>query len=604
VGQPDVLGGTRYQGGGLKDLLPRLDWPRHKLALAAGFALLVLVQGFLQIKATDAGRPYEGWDEIATYNSAHVVSGPVAERTYRYGTLDTFMQWTAIVGYQYFDPIGRSHPHIRYGNQAPPSWNDPHAIFGGKTWDGADYNYFRGSDDRQPIFISRQIHFIFVYAVLMVLGLSVVAALERGAAFVLAPLLLLIAAPEMQYQATQSLPNATNALLVFGTVFFAMLYAHRQRRWDLTLSLALLALGMNFKPDIVVAAGAPGLALVLVWLRCGWRVVFRDAIPGILSGLAIILATDPNMLTDPVMNVRIKYHIFVNATGGGNDYSYIHVNWQNFCNFLDSVFLWRGLGGVAGPVLAALGISAAFLVAAWQRTGAALIAPIGAAVAGIAWAAIILKAPGASDRYFLNGLAAFLATMSMALFLLAAAPGWRRIAQGGAILVAVICFGHLIAQDRNSLAIASASVATSGFDPAHHRTLASLDAVKLAQAPGFRGKVLVDQHSYIDLRPFRLHGIDAQYVNMDTLSGVIASLDRAQENLVVFARGTVATHGNSWRPWMGDWSPEMRSRYQSYQAQLLALPVVKHYGGQPHEVLSTAPIEPNTETFVSAMSRR
>jgi hypothetical protein len=581
-------------------LLPR--WPRHKLLLAAGFILLVLAQGLLQFGATNAGRPYEGWDEIATYNAAYVNSGPVAERVYRYGSLDTFMQWAAIAGYEKRDAIGRAYPHIRYANHVPASWNDPGAALGDKTWDGADYNYFRGSDDRQPIFVSRQIHFTFAYVVLAALGLALIAALDSGAIPVLAPLLLLIAAPEMQFQVSQSLPNAINTLLVFGVVFFAMLYAQRQRRSDLTVSLALLALGMNFKSDIIIAAGAPGMAFILVCLRRGLGAAWRDLVPGVLAGAAIILATDPDMLRHPVMTLRVKYHILMGAAGGGADRSYIAVNWHNFRDFLDSVFLWRGLGGVIAPLFAACVLVSVFVAAAWKRTGTGLIAPIGAAVTCVAWGVIILKAPGASDRYFLNGLAAFLATGAMSLFLLSKA-GWRRTVQGAAVLVALVYAGHLVLQDRDSLALARANAATSGFDPAHQRTLASLDAVKLAQASGFHGKVLVDQHSYIDLRPFRLHGIDARYVNMDTWAAVKASLDPAQDHLVVFARGTDATQGNSWRPWMGDWPAETRSKYRAYQAQLVALSVRKHYRGTPHEVLSTAPIEPNTEMFVSVIAR-
>ncbi len=582
-------------------LSPR--WPRQKLALAAGFLLLVLAQGLLQFGSTSAGRPYEGWDEIATYNAAYINSGPVADRVYRYGTLDTFMQWVAIVAYEKRDPIGRAYPHIRYANHVPASWSDPAVVLGEKNWAGADYNYFRGSDDRQPIFISRQIHFLFTYLVLAALGLTVILLLDGGAVLALAPLLLLIAAPEMQYQASQSLPNAINTLLVFGIVFFAMLYAHRRRRCDLTISLGMLALGMNFKPDIIIAAAAPGLALVLVCLRQGLRATLRDMMPGVLAGAAIVLGTDPGLWRDPLMTMRVKYHILLGAAGGGGNTGYIIENWRNFRAFLDSILLLRGWGGFIGPVLVALGLLAAFAVVVWKRSGAALVVGIGALVACVTWGVIVLKAPGASDRYFLNGLAAFLAMAAMALFLLAA-TGWRRAARCAMIFVALLCAGHFILQGKNSLAIARANAASSGFDPAHNRNLASLEVVRLARAPGFRGKVLVDQHSYIDLRPFRQNGIDARYVNMNTLAGAMTALDRSQDHLMVFAKGTDATKGNSWRPWMGDWTAEIRARYRTYQAQLVALPVLKHYGGTPHEVLSTAPVEPNTETFISAIGRR
>jgi len=587
----------------LTNPLSRLFMTGQQRLLAGGFLLLVLLLGALQFSSTQAGRPYEGWDEIATYNGAFVTSGPVGDRIYRYGPLDTFMQWIALDRYQKYDAIGSRYPHIRYGNHAPSSWNDPAAAVGEKTWDGADYNYFRGTDDREPMFGSRRIHFLFAYALLAGLGLAVVASVGTGAAvLVLTPLLLLVAAPEMYFQASQSLPNAINTLLFFGIVYFAMAYALRQRRCDLTLSLALLALGVNFKPDIIIAIGSPGLALILVTLRQGLRAALRDVMPGVILGAAIFLATDPGLWRDPLMNLRVRYHALMGAAGGGSgDTGYIAENWINFRNFLDSVFLRRGLGGIVAPSLVALGLAGALGAAIWKRTDAAIALAIGAVTACVAWGVIVLKAPGASDRYFLNGLAAFLAATSVGLLVLSQTRA--RLAQMLAALLALVWLSQIVPQISGNFALARDAAGADGFAPAHHRTLASLEAVRLATASGFRGKVLVDQHSYIDLRPFRLRGVDAQYVNMDSLPSVMAAIDRSQDHLVVFVKGTDSITANSWRPWMGDWPAKIRERYRAYQAQFAALPVVKHYPGLPHEVLSTAPIEPRADTFVSILRR-
>ena len=107
--------------------------------------------GRASLLSTDQGRPYEYWDEIATYNNAHVLVRPASDRTFRYGSIDTFLQWIGIVGYDYLSYIGATHGHLRYSNHVPASWSDPYISFGEQTWGQPDYNYFRGTDDRNPI---------------------------------------------------------------------------------------------------------------------------------------------------------------------------------------------------------------------------------------------------------------------------------------------------------------------------------------------------------------------------------------------------------------------------------------------------------------------
>ena len=47
-----------------------------RLWMSLGFVLVVLIQGWVHLSATNAGRPYEAWDEITLNNSAAVMSGP------------------------------------------------------------------------------------------------------------------------------------------------------------------------------------------------------------------------------------------------------------------------------------------------------------------------------------------------------------------------------------------------------------------------------------------------------------------------------------------------------------------------------------------------
>jgi hypothetical protein len=90
--------------------------PWQRLVLAGAFLLLLLWQMLSHLPLTTQGMPYEGWDEVATYNTARVLSGPSAASVYRYGTLDTAIQVVANQYYLLFDPTGPQYRHYSYAN--------------------------------------------------------------------------------------------------------------------------------------------------------------------------------------------------------------------------------------------------------------------------------------------------------------------------------------------------------------------------------------------------------------------------------------------------------------------------------------------------------
>src|SRR5882672_6725071 len=82
--------------------------------LFLSFALVIFWQASMTLRRAAGDRPYGagiGWDEIATYNSARVVSGPFMAWTFRYGTLDTFLQILATQYFLLFDPDGPGEDH-------------------------------------------------------------------------------------------------------------------------------------------------------------------------------------------------------------------------------------------------------------------------------------------------------------------------------------------------------------------------------------------------------------------------------------------------------------------------------------------------------------
>jgi hypothetical protein len=92
---------------------------RARIGIATALFLIIVAQAIAQWWTVAENRPYEGWDEIATFNNASVVTGPTVGRTYRYGSMDTFLQILGITLYGAFDPEGPSYQHIRYSNNVP-----------------------------------------------------------------------------------------------------------------------------------------------------------------------------------------------------------------------------------------------------------------------------------------------------------------------------------------------------------------------------------------------------------------------------------------------------------------------------------------------------
>ncbi len=576
----------------------------RKLGLGLFFLLVLTIQVCVHLKATDVGRPYESWDEITLNNSAHVMSGPTFDRGFRYGSMDNFVQWTAIVIYEYFDPVGRAYPHYRYANNVPESWNNSLVAFGPKTWlPPMEYSVFRGQDDHESIFISRKIHLVIVYALVLAFGLSAIIQFGTASLYVLAPLLAFTAAPTMFFQSTQSLPNAINAILSFGTVLFALLYCDSWRRGFLLASATLFALAVNFKLDAVILAAAPGMALCYVLLRRGPAVALKDAVFAGLVGFAVLVVGKPLMLLNPIMDIRERYHMLFGIAGGAAHSSFnLNANWDTLLAFLNLNMLWSGAGRYSGLIVATFLLLVAFGAAVRYWRGKALMLVIGAALVVVAWPAVVLRSALPEEHLLLNGLGILMATTAIALLLCYRNGGRPRIAaHAAAALLCIAWILHIAGLGGAALAAKRSYAATGGLDPAHNRTLASLYSIKLIPA-GFANTVLVDQHSYIDLRALRQGGVDARYVNMNDFEAVTGSLDPAKSYLMIFARGGFDRGDGHLRGWEGEATPQYQAAFQRYQTRLLGLPVKQHYPGRPQGTLSVAPVSASDEVFVSVLN--
>jgi hypothetical protein len=532
------------------------------------------------------------------FNCAHVVNGQRSCSSY--GSLDTFIQWLGLVEYDYLDPVGPTTAHIRYSNIVPLSWDDPYIAF---KPEGVGYPGFRGSDDRHPIFVSRQIHLVLTYVLLLAIAYLTIWVYGSQALLVLAPLILLSVAPEQYSQTALSLPNALNAMLTFGAVTFAMVFCDRwERRW-LLASAVCLALGFNFKIDIVLMLLAPALALAVAWFRRGFRFAFVSAAEAAVLFVAVFIATNPGSLIAPIQEVRGSYHFLWEYDSPGASTVNVLPNLLRLSQFITSSLFWAGAPPLAGPATLGVGAAAVLCLTRVPKKRAWPIVAIGVCVALVAWAAVVVKGP-APDRYFLNGYAACMAAIGMGLVLHWRTEG-RRPRQVAYVIVALIgvsYLSHAALQSWSSSAVYASTKAFGGFDPAHHRNQAENEAVKLIRQGNYMPLVLVDQHSYTDLRPLRVRGVDARYINMVNSDKVIDELRASGRYLIIFSRGTYDKRFGIYQEWMGDWSSELRSQYDAYKTKLTTLPVIHHFRGKPQLVISSAPIDPDDDMYLSVLT--
>lgn len=574
----------------------------QKSILCVLFAIILLIQGSAHSWEVWRGRPSESWDEVTTYNVVRVLRGDDLG-VFSYGSLSRLLEWSALEYYRYFDPDGRTHFSDSWSNQVRETFADPMLVFHAKG-DLANkvYGYHRGIDDRQPIFLARQVYLAVTYLFALALGWAAIVAVGWRSVFPLMALLLLTVSPVMYAETALALPNAINTVLTFGIAFFAMLFGIRRERHWLWVSIACLALGSNFKPDILFYGAVPAIVLLLTIARDGIGAVFRTGLRAAALYIAIFVVTCPRLWIAPVTDLRVRYHQILDKISGGNGQDMRH-NFAALLRFLGNTILWPAGGWVALILLG--GVFLGLVVLGWrERRLSYVIATAGFAAGALGWSIIVLRNSFFWDRYLLNGWAAVLASSAIALLLASYSDRqfWRRAAFVALFAASASYTVHAVAETRTSLAMRDAYRPYENFDPAQNRNLASLAAIKTAISPEYRKTVLVDQHAYIDLRLFRLHGLEVQTINMYDLNAVIAQLPPGRY-VVVFGPGTYVYKPAYYQGSEHEFSPAEERLYDAYLARLRALRVLSHFPGHLKKLLSDEPPDPADEMYVSEIGR-
>ena len=168
-----------------------------------------------------------------------------------------------------------------------------------------DYNYFRGVDDHQPIFLSRYLHLLFLWLVALTICWTLFRTYGSSSVPLLAMFFFMWCTPDIWSDGSKSLPNGINAALAFGVVAFALGYCDRGHRALLLGSVACLALGINFKIDMALLAPGPVIAIQFSTGRHGAGKILRDSAAALAIFIAILVATSPGFLVAPLQTLLV-----------------------------------------------------------------------------------------------------------------------------------------------------------------------------------------------------------------------------------------------------------------------------------------------------------
>lgn len=586
----------------------RAKSPKVRCALIA-LLLLAICYGYNRFSLL-TGSPYEGWDEIGTYNNAAVITDQVKWRTYAYGTLDTAKMVLARWYYNTYDPLGKAYHFKTYSNNVPTSWMRPEFDFRRLTWDdlsSIDFNYFRGVADRRPIYIAREINLAFAYLLAAIALLSAVMFYGLRGIPLFAALAFLLTSFEMYFNLSYALPNAANALLSFLIVIFCQAAMFGERPRLLYSAAILVACNINHKVDSVMLVVPIAIAAIQVGFWPGRSLRRVCALAGRLTlcFVAALLCTNPYLVFAPLLELQAQASAITVHQGGVNISANVAILWH----FLgQSLSLNPGAEVIAShlviAVLVVVLIALSLLPFAFgrhlswpQRLGCMALTIV---TVGVLFAAPTATSSKLQPRYFLNGWAALLATGGGGLAVVLPRFSRRKLLIPVCIasMLSLGVLGLRFAQIRKSeVAVLSKVDSKTGLDTTVTRNLLALEALRAAKSGEFSRTVLIDQHAYLDLRAFILSGLNPVYINANNYEEVIRGLP-AGKYLTLFTKGDYEIQPR----WAGLWPDDIRIKYSAYLKYLTSSPSIWEKSGPPAKLLDWAPPHVGDNMFLGSIS--
>lgn len=574
---------------------PESRLPQAIPVTCALVALAFVVHAYLLLALR--GYPYEAWDEIPASNAAAVLDFQQRNRVYTYGSLDTALHSLAQFATSHFTAVGRTSVRHSFSNAVLPSLDNPDLAQGEKTWAGPDYAWFRGFNDRDSIFVARDLYVIVIFALCCLVGGLAIRCLGAQAPPLLVSTLFLLTTPLFAGQACQAVPNANNCLLVTAMFLVAIMAVLQARPRMFAIAAILFPLALNMKVDVapfgLFLAAAYAATLFLAQTSPRAAAVLSAKLFAI-SALAFV-ASRPGILVDPAGEWSAQLRIFsILAPDAGT----VELRFAVFRKTLDEgVFSVMGFGLPSpwGLAIANTAVTLFLWLLALQndlpparRRLAGLLVLIALA---ILWATPILTAVKPYPRYFLNGagVASVLLGLSITFALRQRSLALRRAGLALFAVLGGVALANLLDTHGKGRDLADALSHNEGLDPAYSRNRASLEMVRWIRQGRYPPEVLVDQHSYTDLGVFAKNGIKATYVNVLNYAELLRDVSKPTLVLYVPASGYRRedrrwAENRRWRSRDVDWT--------GYEAALANLKKRMEIGGGIMDSFSIAPVNP------------
>jgi hypothetical protein len=572
--------------------------------LATGLAVvaaLYLLSTYwpMVMKSTMINYPYEDWDEIASFNSSRVLSSPESHRCYRYGSLDVARYIAGSAYYHYFDPVGKTGHVYTYSNNRPESLDDPYfAKREGAAKPrtvGPDFSYYRGVTEREPIFYARKFYAATVFvAHALAVGLLLFYWRSQSAVLVLLPL----AVYSNIYffgEAALARGNAFNSICA-ATIFYLLAAWLIQRKTSaLYLACTTVALGVAHKFDFL----AYGLPVAIAGIGGAlqeplrWRALLRIAAFCFLAFLVPLLVFWPFLAIEPWAELKPQLDTLKSIGGGTRDWA---TRVGDFAVFSANAFrmsdqVWSPLMRNVVPFAVMGTIPLLFFTLTQLRLSTRFLLALIAFCAPLHWAYIHANSWSIVPRYLLTGLLLNVAALAVVLqFWFTGNRWWQRIL-ASLVVIAVFLGALKLHGDRKfmTMIVENSLRDGRGLWFGNSRNKAVLAAVDLAKTDGFSPVVLVDQHSYTDIRYLRAQGLDPQLVHALALEERMAKLDRSKSHVIIFAPLEPVPSGY-WAT-VAHEDPTMTAAYRKYTEKIRQWQLAKEFGTNQAQFLEYGQID-------------
>jgi hypothetical protein len=551
------------------------------------------------------GSPYEAWDECMAYTQATRMSLQTRFQNATYGSIEEFKFRIAKFIYQHFDPVGRNLSPRRWSNNVLDSYVRPSAIFESRGFDG---NYSRGILDRRPFIIARYVNSIGGLILSVILCVFWLVRYRWQALFQMVPLLWFLVSFGYGLESVAVAPNAWNALLAIFVFVSLIDVFERQRPVGLYISAALLALGANSKFDFLLLGGP----LVVTWMVADFKAgtVFRrwirPVLVCVLLFLAVLIVTNPRLLYALPLAIGEQLHILSQVRGQAAIYpGQTGVGYNRVVLFDE--FLTQCLGApwnvakLHSLSTAALGICLLFPLSVILssvldiRRKGSILAVLSSFYVCL-WLMPLVLAVHAYDRYFLSGSGVAMVSVGYACRYL-----WQesaRLLRFLAVLVLGLCVVSYLNQVKQIGLEATndkEQLENGSLDGTVSRNQAVLKIINLIESGKYSKQVIIDQHSYTDIRAFLEKGIAVTLINVFNFQQELEKIQVGDKpTLGLYAPGRGMGSG----AWEGKWNDHDSALYDRYISYLSGFETVAKFGSKPMFLLEWGPVDPDDEVVV------